>query len=82
MATNVGIDQLNKPAPAWYRRMTNAIIMFFIPGYVTVVQAVPMSEERRNILMCIATAVPFILKGVGMILGNGEYVKTDTEVKP
>jgi putative effector of murein hydrolase LrgA (UPF0299 family) len=74
---NVGLDQFNKPAPAWYRRLTNAMILCFIPAYVAVVQSITVSDSKRNVLMCIATAVPFLMKGIGMILGNGEYVKTE-----
>lgn len=77
--TKIGIDQVNKPAPLWFRRMTNAVILMFIPGYVSVIQALPMSDAKRNIAMCVATAVPFLLKGIGMILGNGEYVKTNKD---
>lgn len=70
--TKVGLSQLDKPAPLWYRRLTNAMITCFLPGYVTVVQVVPMSDVARNIWMCIGAAIPFLLKGVGMLLGNGQ----------
>lgn len=70
--TKVGLSQFDKPAPLWYRRLTNAMILSFIPGYVAIVQAVPMNSDKRNIFMVAATAVPFLLKGIGMILGNGQ----------
>lgn len=75
METKVGLDQVNKPAPLWYRRLTNAIVMAFMPAFVGIVQGVPMHDNQRNVLMVIAAAIPFLFKGVGMILGNGEYEK-------
>jgi hypothetical protein len=81
METNVGLSQVNKPAPLWYRRLTNAIILSFVPAYVGIVQGVPMPDDKRNVLMVIGAAIPFLFKGVGMILGNGEYIQPSKEDK-
>lgn len=77
--TKFGLNQVEKPAPLWYRRLTNATILSFIPAYVGIVQAVPMSDSKRNILMCVAAAVPFVLKGVGMLMGNGQVYQPSNE---
>ncbi len=79
--TKFGLSQVEKPAPLWYRRLTNATIVAFIPMYVGIVQVVPISDVKRNILMVIATSVPFLLKGVGMLLGNGQvYVPSNEKI--
>jgi hypothetical protein len=77
METKIGVDQFNKPAPLWYRRLTNAMILCFVPMYVGIVQMIPISDAKRNILMAIATGVPFLFKGIGMVIGNGEFEKKE-----
>lgn len=77
--TKIGLDQVSKPPPLWFRRLTNAIILSFIPAFVGIVQGVTMSDAKRNIYMVIATAVPFLLKGIGMILGNGQTYQPSNE---
>ncbi len=77
--TKFGLGQVEKPAPLWYRRLTNAMILSFIPAYVGIVQGLPMSADKRNILMVAATAVPFVLKGIGMLLGNGQEYRPSNE---
>lgn len=77
--TKFGLSQVEKPAPLWYRRLTNAMIMSFIPAYVGIIQSVPMNPDKRNILMCVATAIPFIMKGIGMIMGNGQEFSPSNE---
>jgi hypothetical protein len=77
--TKFGLSQVEKPAPLWYRRLTNATILSFIPAYVGIVQAVPMADSKRNILMCVAAAVPFVLKGIGMLMGNGQIFQPSNE---
>jgi hypothetical protein len=79
METKFGSSQFNNPAPRWYRRLTNAVIVCFLPAYVGMVQGLTMSDEKRNVLMVIGTAVPFLFKGLGMLLGNGEYESKPSE---
>jgi hypothetical protein len=84
--TKMGVDQWNKPAPLWYRKLTNAIILCFLPVYIGFINIIPMSDYKRSLLSQVAVAIPFVLKGFGMILGNGQYYvpsnKTIEEQKP
>lgn len=75
----IGLDQTNNPSPLWYRKMMNAIILSFLPAYVGIVQGVAMSSDTRNIHMVIAAAIPFILKGIAMIIGNGQRYEPSNE---
>jgi hypothetical protein len=70
--TKVGFDQLDIPAPLWYRKMTNAIILCFLPVYVGFINIIPMSDYRRSVCAQVAIAIPFLLKGIAMIIGNGQ----------
>lgn len=76
-----GLDQANKPAPLWFRRLNNAMTLSFMPGYVAVVQMVPMSDSARNIHMMVAAGIPFLMNGIGQLLGNGQkYVPSNEQV--
>lgn len=77
----IGLSQANKPSPLGYRRFMNATILCFIPMVTGLVQGIPMGDSTRNIFMLIIAALPVLLKGVGMILGNGQvYSPTDEMV--
>lgn len=76
-----GLNQTEKPAPLFWRRLTNAVILSFVPAYVGMVQALPMTDDKRNIFMCVGTAIPFVMKGIGMLLGNGqEYAPSNQKI--
>lgn len=79
--TKIGLNQVNKPAPLGFRRFTNAVILCFIPMVTGIVQGVTMSDEKRNLWMIGVASVPFCLKGIGMILGNGqEYTPSNEQI--
>ena len=77
----IGFSQMSKPAPLAYRRFTSATILFFVPMLTGLAQGVQMSSNARNNCMLGIVAIPFLLKGIGMILGNGQvYSPTDEQV--
>lgn len=77
----MNIANIERPAPRWYRRFVNATILFFIPMMTGVVQGLTMSSETRNVWMVAIVAIPFLLKGIGMILGNGEVYADISQIK-
>lgn len=77
--TKIGLDQINSPAPLPFRRLTNAMILCFLPMATGLVQGLTMSKDARNIWMLVIAAVPFLLKGIGMILGNGQVYSPSNE---
>lgn len=77
--TKFGLDQMDKPAPLWYRRFSNGMIMFIIPGGVGVVQGLTMSAASRNVLMLVLAFLPALLKGIGVMMGNGQYYTPSNE---
>ena len=80
--TKVGFDQWDVPPPLWYRKLTNAIILCFLPIYVGFINILPMSDFKRSVLAQVAIAVPFLLKGIAMILGNGQvYSPTNQQME-
>lgn len=78
----ISVNNMDTPPPKVWRRFTNAMIMFFLPMVTGIVQGVPMPDTTRNVWMIGIVAVPFLLKGIGMILGNGEVYADISQVKP
>ncbi len=79
--TQWGFDQASKPAPLWYRRLTNAIIICFLPVYTGFVDIIRMDDYERQIYLHIGVAIPFMLKGFAMIMGNGQvYYPTNKQI--
>lgn len=81
MGTKVDWKNVDHPAPKWYRRFANAYIIFFTPALTGLAQGLRMSDETRNVWMLILVAMPFFLKGIGMMLGNGEVYADISQVK-
>lgn len=77
--TKFGLSQVEKPAPLWFRRLTNATILCFLPMLTGIVQGLRMSDQARNNWMIAIVAVPFLLKGIGMIMGNGQVFSPSNE---
>lgn len=77
----LSMQNMDRPAPRIYRRFTNATILFFLPMLTGLIQSLTMSDENRNIFMVGITAIPFLLKGIGMMLGNGEVYADISQVK-
>lgn len=74
-----GKEQMNNPPPERYRRFTNGMILFIVPALVGVVQGLRMDDDKRNFWMLILAAMPPFLKGVGIWLGNGQYIREDSD---
>lgn len=71
--TKFGLDQTEKPAPLWYRRLSNALIIFIIPGAVGLIQGWGFRPEFANKLLMISAFIPAVIKGIGTLMGNGQY---------
>lgn len=74
--TKAGTNQFNRPAPLWYRRLTNGLIIFIIPALAALISGWGFSEKLQNRWLLILAFAPAVIKGVGVIIGNGEYIKT------
>lgn len=70
--TKIGLSQLERPAPLWYRRLSNALIIFIIPGLVALVQGWGLSDAVANRWLLVLAFIPAVLKGIGVLLGNGQ----------
>lgn len=78
--TKIGLNQVDKPAPLWYRRLSNALIIFVIPGTVAMVQGWGLAAAVLNHWMLVLAFIPAVVKGVGIILGNGQIYSPSNQV--
>lgn len=67
------LNQINQPAPLWYRRFSNAMVALVIPAATALIDGWGLTDlwETRALKLLIFTAA--VIKGVGVLLGNGQY---------
>lgn len=67
------------PAPRGWRKFENAYIVAFAPALMGAVQSWGLSDKMANRLMILITLSAAMIKGIGMIISNGEvYAQADT----
>jgi putative effector of murein hydrolase LrgA (UPF0299 family) len=78
----IGLDQLHRPAPRWYSRLVNALILFVVPATGTAVASLPpeMLSDKWKILVGIAVSyVVALLKAFQYLIGNESSSNGTTE---
>lgn len=78
--TKIGLNQVDKPAPLWYRRLSNALIVLIIPGATTLISAWGLSDKTLAHALLLLSYAPAVVKGVGMILGNGQIYSPSNQI--
>jgi len=67
------------PPPKGYRRFENAYILAFAPAIMGAIQSWGLSDHNANRGMILITLSVAFVKGIGMIISNGEvYAQADT----
>ncbi|MDP4248117.1 MAG: hypothetical protein Q8932_19945 [Bacteroidota bacterium] len=78
--TKIGFNQLDKPAPLYYRRFTNAYIVCILPAVSALCAGWGFSDKASNRIGLMLIFSAALVKGVGMVLGNGQdYVPTNQQ---
>lgn len=77
--TKVGFKQTDRPAPLWYRKFTNAMIIFIIPGFTALLQGWGLSDKLLNRWMLVLAFIPAAIKGIGVLMGNGQYINNENK---
>lgn len=75
----IGFSQVEKPAPLGYRRFANAMIMFIIPGLIGLVSGWGLPDAVANKWLMLLGFIPALIKGIGIILGNGQVYMPSNE---
>lgn len=72
-----GVSQTSKPAPLGYRNFSNAMIIFIIPGIVVIISGWGFTPVVLNHWLLGLAFAPALIKGIGTMLGNGQYYTSD-----
>jgi len=74
-------DNANKPAPKWWRKLEDGLLMILIPAIVAVIMGWGFKDEAfvTKLTLLINVGIVALIKFVGKMLANGEvYAKADT----
>lgn len=69
----IGLNQLTKPAPLWFRRCLNAIIIFVMPAFTGFVMGMPtdmMSTDAKNLCVSLGVFITAMLKAMEYMIGE------------
>ena len=68
----IGLGQLNKPSPLGWRKFMNAYIIVFMPAMTAFISTWGFAFDMQAKLGTLLVLSGAIVKGFGMILGNGQ----------
>jgi hypothetical protein len=77
----IGFDQIDVPAPKFYRRLVNALIIIVVPSTITLITQIPediLSESSKMLAVLGVNYVMALLKAAEFILGQ-DFVKTEED---
>jgi len=80
-SVKLGIGQINKPTPLFYRRFLNVMLIAVLPGLATVLSGWGLPQVALNHALLIITFVGGILKLLGTFMGNGQIYADDPNKK-
>jgi len=76
--TNLSIDNINKPAPKWYRKSKRVIGLLSGPTVMAVFQVFNLTDKQMANVGVIIAFLPTVLEVFSAILANGEqYAPTE-----
>lgn len=66
----VGLNQINKPAPLWFRRLRDGSINFLLPAVGQLVTSLNLTDAIENRWLQALTFFPAVLNFFGVMLGD------------
>lgn len=66
----VGIDQANKPAPLWFRRLRDGAVNFLLPALGQLVASLNLTDAQENMWLQVLTFLPAAFNFVAVLLGD------------
>ena len=77
----IGFDQIDVPAPKFYRRLVNALIIIVVPSTITLITQIPeniFTESSKMVAVLGVNYVMALLKAAEFILGQ-DSVKSEED---
>jgi len=72
------LQNIQYPAPKSYRKFENAYTVIIAPAIMVAIQGWGLSDNVANHSMIILTVSMAFVKGIGMMLRNGEVYSTNS----
>lgn len=76
----MGLSQVDKPAPLWYRRFTNAYIIVFMPGLASLFTGWGFTDATTKKILLVIVFSGVAVKSIGIVLGNGQIYSPSNQV--
>lgn len=78
----IGLNQTSRPAPIGYRKFENAYLLVLLPAITSFLAVIPVSTLGIKIEAAGLILSAAVVKGLGMVLGNGQsYAPTNETVE-
>lgn len=74
------LQNIHYPAPKSYRKFENAYTVMIAPAIVVAIQSWGFCDNIANKATVLVTVSMAFVKGLGMILRNGEVYSSTTEI--
>lgn len=73
-------ENIDKPAPKWWRKLEDGLLMILIPAIVAVIMGWGFKDEAfaTKLTLIINTLLVAIIKFTGKMLANGEEYSAST----
>lgn len=77
-------ENTNKPAPKWWRKLENGLLMILIPSTVGILMGWGFADEAfaNKLILLINTGLVALVKFIGMMLANGEEYAAKPDAPP
>lgn len=79
--TTISTANTNRPAPSWWRKLENGLLMILIPAVVAIITGWGGLDDVKTtrLLLLINVGVVAVIKFIGYLMANGEvYAKADS----
>jgi len=82
MSTTIKTSNCNLPAPKYWRKLEDALLMLIIPATVAVLMGWGFKDEAflNKILLLVNTLLVAVIKAIGMVLANGQVYASKDEI--
>jgi len=82
---NIGFDQIGIPAPLFYRRVVNAMVIIIMPAAASLISNIPaeiLSDKGKILAGVAASFFLALLKALEYIIGPNETPPLPEDEKP
>lgn len=76
----IGLNQTSKPAPLGWRKFMNAYIIAIMPAITVFIATFGFSVALQAKLGTLVILSGAVVKGLGMVLGNGQIYSPSNQV--